>query len=85
MLTIVICVGSSCYVRGSDKVAGILERLIEQQKLREHIQLKGAFCMEHCSLGVSVSLGEQFFMVHPENTESFFYSSVLPRLEQESK
>ncbi|MBT9130422.1 MAG: hypothetical protein DDT40_00345 [candidate division WS2 bacterium] len=86
MLTIVICVGSSCYVRGSDKVAEILERLIQQENLSNQVELTGAFCMEHCSMGVSVRLNNQVYPeLYPENTESFFYNEVIPCLKREVK
>ena len=31
MVTITICVGSSCYVRGSDKIVETFERLIQKE------------------------------------------------------
>jgi len=83
VLTIAICVGSSCYVRGSDKVAKTFERLIEQENLSGRVELTGAFCMAHCSMGVSVRVGEQVYPeVYPDDAESFFYSNVVPRLQQ---
>jgi NADH:ubiquinone oxidoreductase subunit E len=83
MLTIVICVGSSCYVRGSDKVAEAFERLIKQENLSDRVELTGAFCMEHCSMGVSVRVGDQVYgEVYPEDAESFFYREVVSRLKQ---
>jgi NADH:ubiquinone oxidoreductase subunit E len=83
MLKIVICVGSSCYVRGSDKVAETFERLIHRENLSDLVELTGAFCMEHCSMGVSVRIGDQVYgEVYPEDAESFFYNKVVPRLKQ---
>lgn len=83
MLTVVICVGSSCYVRGSDKVAETFERLIQQEELEDRVELVGAFCMEHCSMGVSVRVNEKVYSeVGPEDAESFFYNEVVARLQQ---
>ncbi|GFP37304.1 hypothetical protein HKBW3S44_00984 [Candidatus Hakubella thermalkaliphila] len=83
MLTITICVGSSCYVRGSDKVAKTLERLIQQENLSAQVELTGAFCMEQCSMGVSVRVDDQVYPeVYPEDAESFFYNEVVSRLQQ---
>jgi len=83
MLTIVICVGSSCYVRGSDKVAETFERLIQQENLSGRVEIIGAFCMEHCSMGVSVRLDDQVYPeVYPDDAESFFYNKIMPRLQQ---
>jgi NADH:ubiquinone oxidoreductase subunit E len=84
LFTIVICVGSSCHVRGSDEVAATLERLIEQEGLSEQVELIGTFCMDHCSMGVSVRVGERVFQLRPEEAEPFFYREVLPRLHQQA-
>ena len=81
MLTIMICVGSSCHVRGSDDLAEGLERLIEEHGLQERVELVGAFCMDKCSMGVSVRVGEsQFSGVLPDEAEAFFAREVLPRV-----
>ncbi|MBT9163261.1 MAG: hypothetical protein DDT24_00165 [Chloroflexi bacterium] len=83
MLTIVICVGSSCYVRGSDKVAETFERLIKQENMSNQVELTGAFCMDHCSMGVSVRLDDQVYPeVYPDDAESFFYNEVVSRLQR---
>jgi NADH:ubiquinone oxidoreductase subunit E len=82
MLTIVVCVGSSCYVRGSDKVAEIFERLLKQEGLEGKIELAGSFCMDACSMGVSVRVGDQVFRgVSPEAAEKLFYDQIKPRAE----
>jgi len=83
MVTVVICVGSSCYVRGSDKVAEIFETLIQRENLADQIELRGSFCMEQCSMGVSVRVDDQVHrQVQPENAESFFYDQVMPLVRQ---
>ena len=81
MLTIVICVGSSCHVRGSDDLAENLEGLIAKHGLQEQVELVGAFCMDQCSMGVSVRVEEsQFSGLRPEEAETFFMNEVLPRI-----
>jgi NADH:ubiquinone oxidoreductase subunit E len=82
MLTIVVCVGSSCYVRGSDKVAEIFERLLKQEGLEGRVELAGSFCMDACSMGVSVRVGDQVFRgVSPEAAEQIFGDQIRPRLQ----
>ena len=41
MQTIVVCVGSSCYVRGSEKMAETFERLIRERGLSGRVELTG--------------------------------------------
>ena len=81
MLTITVCVGSSYYVRGSEKLAETLQRLVEREGLGTRVEFTGAFCMEQCSMGVSVRVGDQIYRsVMFENVESFFYDEVMPRV-----
>ncbi len=80
MLTVVVCVGSSCYVRGSETVAETLQRLIEQERLAARVEITGAFCMDRCSMGVSVRVGDRVFNgVTPEDTAAFFFREVIPQ------
>lgn len=81
MLSITICVGSSCVVRGADDLAAALESLIREAGLEEEVELVGSFCMGECSTGVSLRVGEELYReVHPEEAEAFFREVVLPRL-----
>jgi len=83
MLTIVVCVGSSCHVRGSDAVAEALERLLAQEGLAGRVELVGSFCMDACSMGVSVRVGDKVFSgITPEGAEQFFYTEIKPRISQ---
>lgn len=82
MLTVVICVGSSCYVRGSEQLAATLERLIREHDLAARVELTGAFCMDLCSMGVSVRVGERTFQgIRPPDAETFFRTEILPYVE----
>ncbi len=86
MITITICVGSSCSVRGSDEFAAALEREIEKRGLGDRIRLVGAFCMEQCSKGISVKVGDrQYRELHFLEATSFFEREVLPLLEREEQ
>lgn len=79
MLKVTICVGSSCSMRGSDELAATLEKLIEKEGLADQIELVGAFCMDKCSTGVSVRVGErQYNEIHPQDAETFFYNEISP-------
>lgn len=85
MITITICVGSSCTVRGSDEFAAALEREIERRELEDRVRIVGAFCMEQCSKGISVKVDDQQYReVHFLEAASFFEREVLPRLDREA-
>jgi NADH:ubiquinone oxidoreductase subunit E len=78
MLLITICVGSSCSLRGTDELASELFRLIEKEKLEGLVDIVGAFCMDACSKGVSVRVGDrQFSGIRPQQAEEFFYKEIF--------
>jgi NADH:ubiquinone oxidoreductase subunit E len=84
MVTVTICVGSSCSVRGSDELAAKLESLMEKEQLNGRIELVGAFCMELCSMGVSVRVNErQYQEIRPQDAEQFFYQEIMPLAKDE--
>ncbi len=86
MVVVTVCVGSSCYVRGSDRVAEALERLIAERGLDGKVEISGHFCMEHCSLGVTVRVGDRLYrQVMPEEADAFFANEVLPRCQAEQE
>lgn len=81
MLIVTVCVGSSCSLRGSDEFAAEIHRLILQEQLEGQVDIIGAFCMEACSRGVSVKVGERAFSdVRPDEAEAFFYREIAGAL-----
>lgn len=82
MLIVTICVGSSCSLRGSDDLAVTIQNLIEKERLEAAVDIVGAFCMDTCSKGISVRVGErQFSGIRPEEGEAFFYREIMGHLE----
>lgn len=56
MRTIEICVGSSCFVKGSNELVVMLKKFLEEKKLEDKVLLKGAFCMGQCAKGLGVKV-----------------------------
>lgn len=61
MKKVVVCIGSSCHLKGSRQVVEELQKLIDQNNLKEEVELAGTFCMGNCQKGVSVKLNDQLF------------------------
>jgi NADH:ubiquinone oxidoreductase subunit E len=81
MLTIQVCVGSSCFLRGSKKVIAEIDQLIKHYKLEDLVTLKGNFCMERCNEGSSVMIGDKVFTgVSIENVTELFEKEVFALL-----
>ena len=48
MKKVVVCIGSSCHLKGSRQVVEQLQQLIRYNNLQETVELSGTFCMGNC-------------------------------------
>ena len=80
-LEVVICIGSSCHLKGSRDIVKILERLVAMHNLGKKVELKGSFCMGECTSGVCVKVDGKLFSVTPAGTEEFFNENILKKLQ----
>ena len=80
-MDILVCVGSSCHLKGSRQVISAFTRLIKEHQLEDRRTLKGSFCMGKCSCkGISVKVEDDFYSLIPEDVERFFAETVMGRL-----
>ena len=79
MKKVVVCIGSSCHLKGSRQVVEELQKLIDQNNLKEEVELAGTFCMGNCQKGVSVKLNDQSFSVSPQTVKEFFENEILKK------
>jgi NADH-quinone oxidoreductase subunit G len=56
-LTVRVCVGTSCYVRGSQDLLHALIKHLESEGLAGHVDVQATFCFEQCDRGPSISIG----------------------------
>ena len=75
-MKIVVCIGSSCHIKGSRQVVTGLQKLIEANNLGDRVDLGGTFCMGQCQKGVCVMVDDTFHSVTPETVEAFFNEYV---------
>ena len=80
MLTITVCIGSSCHIKGSRQVVEQLQYLIAENNLGEKVELSGTFCMGKCQQGVCVTVNDSFHSVSPETVDEFFAKEVLAKV-----
>lgn len=83
MVTISICVGSSCHLKGAYDIIHQCERLIEEFGLKSQVELRGTFCLGRCTEeGVTVVVDSEVLSgVSPENFRDIFVEKVLMRIE----
>lgn len=80
MVKIMVCIGSSCHLKGSRQVVERLQYIIAENGLKEKVELGGTFCMGRCQEGVCVTVDGDFFSVTPDVAKKFFEENVLPRV-----
>ena len=77
-MEVFICVGSSCHLKGSYNIINAFQKLIEEHKLEDKVELKASFCLGHCTDGVSTKINGKFVdHVSPENAVEIFNKYVL--------
>ena len=79
-MKIIVCIGSSCHIKGSRQVVETLNRLIRENDLKDKVELGGTFCLGKCQSSVCVEMEGEVFSVSPETAEDFFNNEVLTRL-----
>ena len=79
-MKITICLGSSCHLKGSRQVVEQLQYLVNENNLKDQVELAGTFCMGKCQTGVNVTVDGECFSVSPETVKSFFEQQVLQKL-----
>ena len=53
MITVTVCVGSSCHIKGARDVIMRFNELLKEHNLEDKVELKGSFCMERCGEGIN--------------------------------
>ncbi|MGQ9473866.1 MAG: (2Fe-2S) ferredoxin domain-containing protein [Candidatus Caldatribacteriaceae bacterium] len=84
MVTISVCVGSSCHLKGAYDIIKTCEELIDRWKLKDKVELKGTFCLGQCTeQGVTVVIeGEVLHGISIENFPEIFEQKVLCVIEE---
>jgi NADH:ubiquinone oxidoreductase subunit E len=80
-----ICVGSSCHLRGSEKVIELFQKAIVDNNLQDSVTLAGSFCTGKCNrVGVTITVDDNIYIgVTPENFQEFFVDKVLNKIQSE--
>jgi len=57
-MQISVCVGTNCFIKGSQEILKKLIDYVEKNDLTNIVDIKANFCMENCDEGPSVTIGE---------------------------
>lgn len=79
-MKIVVCIGSSCHLKGSRQVVEELQRLVKEHHVEDKVELSGTFCMGKCQEGVCVTVDGKHYSFSPANTKTIFETELMPQL-----
>ncbi len=84
MLSVKICIGSSCYVKGSKAVIEKFQDKLKESGLEREINISGSFCTGKCNrTGVTVIVENEIYTgITTDNFSEFFEKTVLPALKK---
>jgi len=73
-----ICVGSSCHLKGSYAIIQKFQEAVATHHLEQQVTLAAAFCVGHCTKGVSVEIdGHVIEGFTSENFDQLFQQHIL--------
>ena len=73
-MTVLVCVGSSCHLKGSYEIIELFKAKLEKESLTDKVELRGTFCLGKCGVaGVSIQVDDQIITgVTPKNFDEVF-------------
>ena len=80
-MKVIICIGSSCHLKGSRQIVEKLQALVKEKDLAGKVELGGTFCMGDCVNGVNVTVDGVKHSVSPETVEEFFENEILAKVQ----
>lgn len=74
-----ICIGSSCYLKGSKELVDMFNQAVEENGLEAEVTLAGSFCTGRCNReGVTISIDDDVYTgVTPGGFKEFFDEKIL--------
>lgn len=80
MVEVVICVGSSCHMKGSYRVVQTFKEMALEHGVSEEVHIKASFCMKNCVNGISTSVdGDLISGIDVTNASDKFLEFILPK------
>ena len=83
MITVTVCVGSSCHIKGARDMIAHFNDFITKKGLQDKVELKGAFCMERCGEGINWKINDEIITSPSvEDGTKMFRKRVLKALRE---
>ena len=79
-MKVMICIGSSCHIKGSRQVVELMQKAVREHHLEEQVELGGTFCLGNCQQGVCVQVDDvRHTGINGETFPSFFETEILAK------
>ncbi len=84
-MVVLICVGSSCHLRGAPEIVELLQNEVASRHLEDDVTLAGSFCSGRCNReGVTITVDDEVFTgITPQTFPEFFRTHILAPLGKE--
>lgn len=81
-MIVLVCVGSSCHLKGSQEIVEKMQSAVEEHKLQDKVSLGGSFCTGACNReGVTIQIDDVAHTgITPENFDEFFKTQILDKV-----
>ena len=81
-MNVLICVGSSCHLKGAPELVELFQKAIEENHLDSLVTLSGSFCTGQCNrVGVTVTVDDEVFPgITKESFKDFFNDKILGKI-----
>ena len=81
-MIVLICIGSSCHLKGSYDIVRLFEEAVEKYKLEDDVTLAGSFCTGRCNReGVTIQVDDDVYTgITPEHFPEFLREHILKPL-----
>jgi NADH:ubiquinone oxidoreductase subunit E len=85
MITVTICVGSSCHIKGAREMIARFNEFLNKEGLQDKVELKGSFCMERCGEGINWKINDEILSSSSvEEGAEIFKQKVMESLKTKS-
>lgn len=87
MLIVQICVGSSCYLKGSQDIVELFGEAIKKYDIEDEVVLTGSLCIGKCNrIGVTIQVNDDIHVgITRDNFKEFFDEHILKVIESERR
>ena len=83
MITVTVCVGSSCHIKGARQMIASFNNLLRSEGFQDKVVLKEAFCMERCGEGINWKINDEMLSSpNAENGVEIFKKKILAPLKK---